>query len=107
MASSKKSILAWLFYLLIFLLLGAAAWLLYPEYHRKQLKSAEYSALQMQHAQKTEGVNKQRETVEALENDPRTIEKVSREKYRFLKPGETIMLYPEGGEVPVNTDVDM
>jgi cell division protein FtsB len=61
----------------------------------------------MQHAQKTEEVNKQRETVEALENDPRTIEKVAREKYRFLKPGETIMLYPDGGEVPANPDVDM
>ena len=100
MAAGKKNIFAWLFYLLIFLLLGAAAWLLYPEYHRKQLKSAEYSALQVQYAQKTEEVNRQREEAEALENDPMTVERVAREKYRFLRPGETIMLYPEGGDVP-------
>ena len=100
MASGGKNIFAWLFYLLIVLLVIAAACLLYPEYHKKQLKSAEYSALQMQHAQKTEEVNRQREEAEALENDPATVERVAREKYRFLRPGETIMLYPEGPAAP-------
>ncbi len=93
MDAKRKRVLGWLFYLVLILLVAAAAVLLWPEYRRYQIRQGELAELNAAKMEKTAARNRLYKEVQDLENSPAAIEKVAREKFGLCRPGETIMRF--------------
>ncbi len=93
MDAGKKRILYWLFFALLLILAAAAAMVLLPEYHHNQDLRGKLAELEERKAERTAARNRLLREVDDLENSPRAIERVAREKFGFCRPGERVMRY--------------
>jgi len=84
-------------FLLILLAVLAAAFLLpaWYSYREERLKEVQLQAKLDQAKLEEERLNIQ---VLKLQNSPEAIEKVAREKYNYVKPGETVLNYDVPGK---------
>ena len=81
-------------FFLLLLLAGAAILLLLPSYRDYRAKKQESLKLDRDlEALKGERDERLRE-VNELRNSPAAVEKVARERYKRVRPGETVLVYP-------------
>lgn len=77
------------------LLLITAAVLILPTWHNYRKLRAE----EIRQQEKLDGEKRERqrqlEKLNDLKNDPATIEKVAREKFKFVKKGDIVLVLPE------------
>jgi cell division protein FtsB len=76
------------------LLLITAAVLILPAWHNYRKMRAEEIRQQGKLDEEKRERQKQLEKLSNLKNDPATIEKVAREKYKFVKKGDIVLVYP-------------
>lgn len=90
----RRSAASFFWYFLLLLLLLGAALLLVPVARDYQQRQAELERSRSELAElKEERANRVAEA-SALENSPEAIERVARERFKLVKEGETVMLYP-------------
>jgi cell division protein FtsB len=91
----KKKTLSVLFYLLVGLVLAASVIFLYPVW-RKYLKvQDENLKVKKEYAAKEAECLQLNKEVNDIENEPKAVEKVAREKFGFCKENEVILKYKE------------
>lgn len=92
-----------IFLFVIAILLGIGIWYL-PLIHQNEQFRKEVLRLDGQ-IQKEEDARKQSSTaIDAMHNDPQTVERAAREKLGYAKPGETVVRFeqPVTNSAPVN-----
>jgi cell division protein FtsB len=83
-----------IFLLFVAGLLGVAFWYL-PLIKQNERMRKEVLRLETQ-LQKEEETSKQlKAAVDALRNDPKAVERLARERLRYAKPGETVIVFEE------------
>lgn len=99
--SNKSSDGAFGFYLacfLVFLVLLGAAVLLLPVWRDYKSKEKELFHLRAEIAKLKAERNARLEQIAALENTPGAVEKVAREKFNLVRPGDTVLEYQHPGK---------
>ena len=76
---------------LAFLLLIGMCYL--PLIHQNERMRAEKLRLEMELEKETEKSRQLKAEIEALRNDPKTIERLTREKLGYARPGETVVRF--------------
>ena len=90
----KGQILNIVLQIFLILLLITAAVLILPAWHNyRKMRAEEIRYQEKLDAEKRER-QKQLERLNNLKSDPETIEKVAREKYKFVKKGDIVLVYP-------------
>ncbi len=75
-------------------LVGLAVWYL-PLIHKNERMRAENLKLDAQIQQDEDTSRRLKASVEALRHDPRTVERLAREKLSYAKPGETVVHFED------------
>ena len=83
--------------LIIFLLLAAAAvgvavWYL-PLIQQNERMRKQKTRLEIQIKQEETNERQLKNTIEAIQKDPKTVERLAREKLGYAKPGETVIRF--------------
>ena len=93
MAISRETTrtVCWVFIIIILAVLCAV--LLYPRYKEKQAKITELNSRKATLSQKEQERSQLRGEVDALQNDPGTVERTAREKFHMGRPDEKIVIY--------------
>lgn len=91
----KGQILNIVLEIFLVLLLIMAAVLILPAWHNYRKVRAEEIRQQGKLDEEKRERQKQLEKLGNLKSDPETIEKVAREKYKFVKKGDIVLVYPE------------
>lgn len=91
----KKTARSYLLYFLFFLILLLAGWLLWPTYRQYRERRKTLFAEQAELTRLQQERHERNRQADALENSPRAIERVAREKFHMVKDGETVMVFPE------------
>ena len=94
--SNKSSDGAFGFYLacfLVILVLAGAAFLLLPVWRDYKSKEKELARLRAEIEKLKAERNEKLEKIAALENSPDAVEKVAREKFKLVRPGDTVLEY--------------
>src|SRR5438128_1861174 len=81
-----------LFLLLVAALLGVLLWY-YPVIKHNERLRQENLKLDAQIQQEEEIARQLKSSLEALRNDPKTVERLAREKLGYAKPGETVVRF--------------
>ena len=90
----RRSAASFFWYFLLLLLLLGAALLLLPVSRDYQRRRAELERGRDQLAALKEERSLRVAEAAALENSPEAVERVARERFKLVKEGETVMLYP-------------
>ncbi len=81
-------------FILLLLLAGAAVLLLLPSYRDYRAQKRQATELEGE-LERLRGERDERlKEVNALKTSPAAVEKVAREKYNQVRPGETVLTYP-------------
>ena len=91
----------YLFFFLLFLIAFAAGVLLFPVYRNYQKKQARLAELSADHNRLKRKSAELNSEVAGLRTNPKSIEKVAREKFGLVKEGESVLKYepPEEEEL--------
>lgn len=82
--------------LLIAGLLGIAVWYL-PLIRQNERMGKEVQRLDKEIRKEDETAKQLRSSIEALRSDPKTVERLTREKLGYAKPGETVIRFEDTG----------
>ena len=74
-------------------MLAVSTVLLWPAYREYKAHQKQLAKLKAELAKAREQRDSDIKAYNALENDPRAVEKVAREKYRLVKEGETVLFF--------------
>ena len=87
-------------FLLLLLLAGAAVLLLLPSYRDYRAKKQQSLKMEKELEEIKNERDERLKEVNELKNSPAAIEKVARERYKQVRPGETVLTYtpPEKGK---------
>ena len=87
-------------FFLLLLLAGAAVLLLLPSYRDYRAKKQESVKLEKELEELKSERDERLKEVNALKTSPAAVEKVARERYKQVRPGETVLTYtpPDKGE---------
>lgn len=88
-----------IFLLLAAVVLGVAVWYL-PLIKQNERMRKEDLRIQQAVQQETEKLRQLKTSNDALRNDPKTVERLAREKLRYAKPGETVFRFEPATNVP-------
>ena len=88
-----------IFLLLAAVVLGVAVWYL-PLIKRNERMRKEDLRIQQAVQQETEKLRQLKTSIDALRNDPKTVERLAREKLLYAKPGETVIRFQEPATNP-------
>ena len=91
--NGKTSFFTYLGYALLLLMLAVSTVLLWPAYREYKAHQKQLAKLKAELAKAREQRDADIKVYNALENDPRAVEKVAREKYRLVKEGETVLFF--------------
>lgn len=91
----KSVFLSYICYTLLLLMLAVCSILLWPVYREYTSQQKELIRLRAELDKLKEERNARRKTANALENSPAEVEKIAREKYRLVKEGETVLIFPD------------
>jgi len=80
-------------FIMLLLLAGAAVLLLLPSYRDYRAKQKESLKLERELEELKERRDEQLKEVNALRTSPAAVEKVAREKFNQVRPGETVLTY--------------
>ncbi|MBQ4313920.1 MAG: septum formation initiator family protein [Lentisphaeria bacterium] len=80
-------------YALLLLMLAVSTVLLFPAYREYKAQQKQLAELKKELAKNKEERDAKLKMYNALERDPKAVEKVAREKYRLLKEGETVLIF--------------
>ena len=83
-----------IFLLLAAVVLGVAVWYL-PLIKQNERMRKEDLRIQQAVQQETERLRQLKTSNDALRNDPKTVERLAREKLGYAKPGETVIRFQE------------
>ena len=95
--NSKNTATPWGFYLfclLIFLILIGAAVLLLPVWKEFKNQEKELAKLREEITTLKNDRNEILKKISDLENSPDAVEKMAREKFKLVRPGDTVYEYP-------------
>lgn len=93
MDNSKKKVFTFFVYLIIAVILLSAIALIWPVHKAHERMKNNVQALNEDLAMKSAECAKLNKSVHDLDSDPKTVEKVAREKFGLCKDGELIMKY--------------
>jgi cell division protein FtsB len=82
--------------LLIAGLLGIAVWYL-PLIRQNERMGKEVQRLDNEIRKEDEAAKQLKSSIEALRSDPKTVERLTREKLGYAKPGETVIRFEDTG----------
>ena len=91
----KKSFATYACYLILLIMLALSSILLWPAYREYRERSRELEKLQNELSELKKQRDSKAKLYNSLGNSPAAVEKVAREKYRMVKEGETILLFPK------------
>lgn len=83
-----------IFLLLAAVILGVAVWYL-PLIKQNERMRKEDLRIQQAVQQETDKLRQLKSSNDALRNDPKTVERLAREKLGYAKPGETVIRFQE------------
>ena len=95
--NSKNAATPWGFYLfclLLFLILIGAAVLLLPVWKEFKNQEHELAKLREEITSLKNERNEMLKKIADLEKSPDAVEKVAREKFKLVRPGDTVYVYP-------------
>ena len=96
----QTRVLVWIFYIVLFILMGLAAALIFPLYKQHAEDTHELAKYRKIEESKQAISNELANEVHQLQTSPEAVEKVAREKFNLCKEGETVLHYetasPEG-----------
>ena len=84
----------YLFCLLIFMILLGAAFLLFPVWKDFKNQEKQLAELRAELNALKNDRNEIMKKIADLENSPAAVEKVAREKFKLVRPGDTVLEYP-------------
>lgn len=85
------------YFLLTTIFVASLIWLA-PKYHEyRELRQDVYD-LQQQNVAHEQKVDSLRQQIQALETDPREVERVARESLGYSRPGERVIIFTGEGE---------
>ncbi len=95
MDKKGKSIIVYFLYAIFIVVIIASAAMIWPVY-RKHRRIKDYvSNLKEELKNKTDEAVKLNKQVHDLDNNPEAVEKIAREKFGLVKPGETVLIYDD------------
>jgi cell division protein FtsB len=83
-----------LFLLFVATCLGVVVWYL-PLIHQNEQMRKEILSLENQVKEREEAVRRLDMTIRSLKNDPKTVERLAREKLGYAKPGEQVIYFDQ------------
>lgn len=83
-----------IFLLLVAGLLAVAIWYL-PVIRQNERMRKEVLRLDVQIKKEDEAARQLKTSFDSLRNDPKAVERLAREKLRYAKPGETVIIFEE------------
>lgn len=89
----QTRVLVWIFYIVLFILMGLAAALIFPLYKQYAEDSRELAKYRKVEEQKQAVSNELANEVHQLQTSPEAVEKVAREKFNLCREGETVLHY--------------
>ena len=93
-SNNNKSFGFYLFCLLVFLILLGAAILLLPVWKEFKNQENELAKLREEITSLKNERNEMLKKIADLEKSPDAVEKVAREKFKLVRPGDTVYVYP-------------
>jgi cell division protein FtsL len=93
-SNKNKSFGFYLFCLLVFLILLGAAILLLPVWKEFKNQENELAKLREEITTLKNERNEMLKKIADLEKSPDAVEKVAREKFKLVRPGDTVYVYP-------------
>lgn len=95
MKSPGKREVGYFFWFAAAVLVAAAAVLLiFPVYREYRSNRSKLAEREERRSELRGELSEKLSEIHALENTPEAVEKVAREKYNLVRPGETVLTYP-------------
>jgi len=95
--SGKREIAYFFWFAAVILVAAVAVLLIFPVYREYRSNRRELSERETRRSELRSELSEKLSEVNALENTPGAVEKVAREKYNLVRPGETVLTYPAPG----------